>query len=813
MKKDSLLLGIVLLFIFFPAVPPQYSHAHELRIDPSGFKALDSLCQGVVDAGNTPGVCLLIGNCPEGDQDFIMYQKAYGKRNETEDLTLDTLYDLASVTKCTFTTMAVMFLINDGTLSPEDYVYQYIPGFDQKGKGDVKIKHLLTHTSGLPAYTSTGDLPPRPNPDALINKICGMSKVYTTGEAYLYSCLNFITLARVVENITGECIHDFLKRRLWDQIGMIDSTYFPTDEQIARTAPTLASASRRGRAHDPLAWYYTDYTAENHGCGNAGAFSTVQDIGRLARLILHEGKLYNKELLRQKTVRLMTTKQTDVADRTYGWTVLSGSTYTNPQNNTTETCCIGHAGYTGTYVYLDKYSKTYIVLFTNYVYPNDLQANRNAFYTLLWGVVRTTLDHLDIYNSVPEDAFVVDNDNGAPVYVESGAWDKGGAGGYMSKTYRYAFVGTDSNADFYLNIPEAGKYKLHTFYHTFSDRASAARYVVNHKDGISLVDINQQINDMQWVPMGVFNFNPGEYVVRIDAKNSSGGTYVMADAIMAERLEADWEVVKDNSDGGYIDTSNFFTSSDSPHRYGADYRACNPMTGEKATWNLILPDRGIWKIFEWHNGNETRSSHAPFSIKHVWGEDTVYVNQQTRSGQWNSLGKYVFRTGAAQVSLQSVSDGIVIADSVKARPVQFEKIVDNLDADYHDTAGFFLSSMSPMRYDATYRACLTGQGDHARWDLKLPFKGIWEIYEWHNGNETRSPDAPFTITHAGGQTIIIVNEQINSGQWNFLGRYFFNENSGQVSLSADCSGDYVIADAIRALYIPRPDTSSGCMFY
>ena len=605
-----------------------------------------------------------------------------------------------------------MFLIQDGSISAEDYVYTYIPGFEQAGKDDVKIKHLLTHTSGLPAYTNTSGLPTRPNPDALINKICGLSEIYTTGEGYTYSCLNFITLARVVENVIGENLTTFLRRRIWDEIGMIDSTHFPTTEQITRAAPTVASVSRRGRVHDPLAWYYTDYDTEIHACGNAGGFTTVEDESRLLRTLLHKGTLYGKEIFTPLSVELMTTQQTSVATRTFGWDIYSTSNYSNPENHTPETCCIGHTGYTGTFAWFDKYSKTYVILFTNCVYPSDDSANRSAIGSARAQVTRSVLDHLDIYNDVPEEAFVVDNDDGSPDYSESGTWTQSSLTGYMSKTCRYSSAGTSSHADFNFNIAESGLYRIYTWYPENTVGSTLTRYIVNHEGGADQVDINQQVNGGNWVVLGTYNFNNGDYSVRLDAENSSGGTPI-ADAIMVQCLKIENEIVVDNTDSGYSDSSGFFSSSASPDRYGDSYRACNPVLGETAEWQFSVPYTGLWEILEWHNGLSGaggRSSSVPFVVNHAGGSDMVYVNEQENSGRWNSLGIYVFNKGSNTVGISSVTDGIVIADAIKARPVSCEVIVDNLDIRYEDSGGFSTVKESSGKYDATYRMCGSGGG-------------------------------------------------------------------------------------------------------
>ena len=292
-------------------------------LGPKVIPVIDRLMQGQVDAGNTPGVVLLVGQCYDDRPDAVLYQKAYGWRENTtadsrarEDMTLDTLFDVASLTKPTFTAMAAMLLIQDGKLPPETNVSTYIPGFEQQGKGSVRIRHLLTHTSGLPAYTRAPDAA-RPNPDALVRKICGMRKAYEPGKDSKYSCLNYILLARVVEKAGGESIGALLKRRLWKPLGMVDATYFPSAAQVARTAPT--ARSRRGRVHDPLAYYHTDYGTGRHACGNAGGFCTVRDAGQLMRLLLNGGRLNGRTVLTPETVTRLTTRQTPLTGSTFGW--------------------------------------------------------------------------------------------------------------------------------------------------------------------------------------------------------------------------------------------------------------------------------------------------------------------------------------------------------------------------------------------------------------------------------------------------------------------------------------------------------------
>jgi len=373
-------------------------------LDPAAYEKIDELCQGIIDKGHTPGVVLLIGR---GDR--ILKRQVYGNRMnapQIEPMTMDTLFDLASLTKPTCTASAIMLLVQDGRISLDDPVSKYVPGFEQNGKGDITILHLLTHTSGLKAYDNAAAIEkeygPRPNPEGLFKRISSLPEKYETGKDYTYSCLNYLTLARVAQNVLGHNMEAYLKQRLWEPLGMKDTTFFPTDEQIARTAPTIYNEKegfRRGMVHDPLAYYSV---CPAYASGNAGGFSTVDDMSKYARMILNGGSLNGKTIFTPEIWAKITTDQVpeDFADRSCGWGVWSSDSYATPLNQTPETCCLGHTGYTGTILWMDKLSKAYVIMFTNCVYPEDKKENKSAVVAARKQVIKTVIDHLDIYREV-----------------------------------------------------------------------------------------------------------------------------------------------------------------------------------------------------------------------------------------------------------------------------------------------------------------------------------------------------------------------------------------------------------------------------
>jgi CubicO group peptidase (beta-lactamase class C family) len=373
-------------------------------LDRAAYPKIEAICRKIVEERHASGVVLLIGR-----RDRVLFRKAFGYRMndpKAEPMTVDTLFDLASLTKPTCTASAIMLLVQDGRVALDTPVARYVPEFDREDKRDITIRHLLTHTSGLPAYTSAAlvekEYGPRPNPDGLIRHIATLPKKYPTGKGSIYSCLNYLVLARVAQNVTGANPAVFLRERLWQPLGMKDTTFYPTAEQIARTAPTIHDGEtfRRGEVHDPLAYYSVN---ESYAPGNAGGFSTVDDMARLVRMLLDGGRRGRARIFQPLIWEKIMTEQTGSlrAGRTCGWEQATSNAYCTPLNKTPETCCLIHTGYTGTLIWMDKLSKTYVIFFSNCVYPTDEKKHKDAVIQARRQIIRTVLDHLDIYRATP----------------------------------------------------------------------------------------------------------------------------------------------------------------------------------------------------------------------------------------------------------------------------------------------------------------------------------------------------------------------------------------------------------------------------
>ncbi|MDK2971006.1 MAG: serine-type D-Ala-D-Ala carboxypeptidase [Candidatus Sumerlaeota bacterium] len=347
-------------------------------------KVLDAIAKGVM-----PGAVLAVGH-----DGVVLEERAIGNKalNPDVPMTTDTVFDLASVSKVVGTATATMLLIEDGKMTLDTRVADILPQFAEHDKGDVRIRDLMTHSSGLKPYENWKTAEAIRNggaqSDALVNRIASLEKQYPTAEYYNYSCLNFLTLARLNEIVAGESQESLLRRRVWQPLGMNDTAYVLRPDMVARWAPTFAGSLPEGRqpgsTHDPLAFYYG--STPEHCPGNAGLFSTVHDLEKYCQMILNEGELNGVRVFKPETIRLMTgvhaalpdykgrdangnPKGGEITQRGLGWGVYSSAPYTHPDGPAGS--WVGHTGYTGTYLWLDMNKNAYVLLLANSVYSKD----------------------------------------------------------------------------------------------------------------------------------------------------------------------------------------------------------------------------------------------------------------------------------------------------------------------------------------------------------------------------------------------------------------------------------------------------------
>ena len=342
-------------------------------VDATRLARIDALIEQAMRDRRLPGAVVVVGHGGE-----IVYERAFGARalapETPEPMTVDTVFDLASLTKVVATTTSVMMLVEEGRLRLRDRVADYVPGFASQGRQAVTITHLLTHTSGL-----APDLPLEQvfeGAETAIARTIALPPAAAPGERFIYSDLNFMLLAEIVRRVGGLPLDRFAAERIFRPLSMADTTFTPPPALAPRIAPTEACAPLawpcggpgaimlRGRVHDP--------TARRMGgvAGHAGLFSTARDLARFCAMLLGGGARDGVRLLGPLTVARMTRVSTPphLADRRgLGWDI--DSRYSSNRGDLFPVGSYGHTGFTGTSLWIDPASETFVVFLSNRVHP------------------------------------------------------------------------------------------------------------------------------------------------------------------------------------------------------------------------------------------------------------------------------------------------------------------------------------------------------------------------------------------------------------------------------------------------------------
>ena len=366
------LMSRALLAAIFAAVFTAFPEANQAN---SGALArVDDLVREAMAAKLTPGAVVVVGR---GDQ--TVYEKAFGFRATVpaeEPMTLDTVFDLASLTKVVGTTTAVMTLIEEGRLRLNDTVASHIPGFERYGKGGITIRHLMTHVSGLRPDV---DLHPWTGYDAAIALAIDEVPTSAPGENFVYSDINFFLLGDIVKRVTGQSLDAYLRARVFEPLGMTETGFLPPKPLLPRIAPTERCADQdawpckrpdamplRGVVHDP--------TARRMGgiAGHAGLFSTARDLKLFARMLLGKGRLGTTRVLSAASVTAMTSPQTPAgmtSIRGLGWDI--DTSYSSNRGDLFPVgTSYGHTGFTGTSLWIDPGSNSYVIFLSSRLHPD-----------------------------------------------------------------------------------------------------------------------------------------------------------------------------------------------------------------------------------------------------------------------------------------------------------------------------------------------------------------------------------------------------------------------------------------------------------
>jgi uncharacterized protein YbbC (DUF1343 family)/CubicO group peptidase (beta-lactamase class C family) len=321
--------------------------------------AVDAVIEDAIREGQIPGAVLIVGH--DGQ---VIYRKAYGARAlepRREAMTLDTVFDLASMTKVIVTTTAVMQLVEQGKVRLNDPVTKYLPEFAQNGKEDVTVRQLLTHYSGLAPDL---DLKTRwEGKETAYRMAFAETPENAPGSKFSYSDIDFIVLGALVERVSGETLDEYSARHIFVPLQMMRTRFVPPAAWRAKIAPTQYDENERmlrGVAHDP--------TARRMGgvAGHAGLFSTGDDLARFAQALLNGGGGVLSALSVEKMTRPEQPPSAPVL-RGFGWDI--DSPFSSNRGDLLPVGGYGHTGFTGTSMWIDPTTQTYIILLTNAVHP------------------------------------------------------------------------------------------------------------------------------------------------------------------------------------------------------------------------------------------------------------------------------------------------------------------------------------------------------------------------------------------------------------------------------------------------------------
>jgi uncharacterized protein YbbC (DUF1343 family) len=334
--------------------------------------AIDRVVQEAISRGELPGAVVLVVHNKK-----IVFRKAFGNRAvvpREETMTLDTLFDLASLTKVVATAPSVLILAEEGKLRLADPAVRFLPEFaaGDPERAKITIEELLTHRAGLPPddpldlYIGT--------PAEIFARKFQQPLVATPGSRFLYSDAGYEVLGEIVRAVSGEPLDRFAAGRIFQPLEMKDTGFRPIAAEkggdgqpdVSRIAPTEMRNGRwmRGQVHDPRAY------ALGGVAGHAGVFSSADDLSKFCQMILDQGRRGSVRILSPLAVDAMT------RPRDYGDADLRGlgfdvqTDYSGPRGDLFPPGSFGHTGFTGTSLWIDPASESYVILLSNRVHPD-----------------------------------------------------------------------------------------------------------------------------------------------------------------------------------------------------------------------------------------------------------------------------------------------------------------------------------------------------------------------------------------------------------------------------------------------------------
>ncbi|MDR1962190.1 MAG: DUF1343 domain-containing protein [Planctomycetaceae bacterium] len=365
MKKISSIFFVSLfLFCSFTVAfdtPLAHVEPKSAGFDPTVLKRIDVIVEKAIAAKNMPGCVVCIGR---GNK--IAFLKSYGnkqvvpKDSSPIPMTVDTLFDLASLTKPIATATSIMILIEQGKLKLDAPIVEYLDEFKTPEKQEITVRQLLLHTAGFIPDNSLSDY--QDGIGKAKERLLALKPTTKPGTHFRYSDVSFQLLGLLVERVSGLGLDEFSRTKIFEPLGMKETGYLPNADLSKKAAPT--QDREPGQVHDPRAFQLGGVA------GHAGLFSTAEDLALFARMLLNQGELKGfSRILNSETVQLMTTANTiPEGYRCLGWDMQTG--YSGNRGKTMSPLAFGHGGFTGTSFWIDPALDLFVIFLSNRVHPD-----------------------------------------------------------------------------------------------------------------------------------------------------------------------------------------------------------------------------------------------------------------------------------------------------------------------------------------------------------------------------------------------------------------------------------------------------------
>ena len=327
--------------------------------NPHRWAGIDATVYGAVAASKMPGCVVVVGR-----HDEIVLERAYGLKSVVPDrrlMTVDTVFDLASLTKPVATASSLMVLVDQGKVDLDARASLYVPELARLPP--FTVRQLLLHTSGLPAGTPMSQW--STDRAAVIAHIANLNLKSSPGEKFTYSDVGYVVVQEIVQRVSGKSLADFAAGQVFAPLGMNETGFLPPEALRARSAPTEMRDGRfmQGEVHDPRAF------ALGGVGGHAGVFSTAHDLARFAQALLRRGELDGARIFSTKTFeRMIARENTPKGGRALGWDI--DSTFASHRSPLLGPRAFGHGGYTGTALWVDPDKDIFVVFLSNRVHPD-----------------------------------------------------------------------------------------------------------------------------------------------------------------------------------------------------------------------------------------------------------------------------------------------------------------------------------------------------------------------------------------------------------------------------------------------------------